>query len=380
MAKQPGKKKITAKRWAGSEEEADYLPDMRKEHKQERKIASRTDKSKFKKTDQDQLLAKKVDNKTPPKNTIRGRVLSITAQGMLVSHDGKETVCTLKGALKHKKERSKNLVTVGDFVWFEELTQGHHEIPGDGIISQVEKRRTVLSRADNLHKHSQQLIAANIDCVLITIAVVEPPLKPSLVDRYLIAAEKGGMNAIIVVNKVDLLESPDCSVDERNLFKAFVEDYKALGYKILCVSADNLTGIEDLRAEMRDQACVFSGQSGTGKTSLINAVTGLNMRTAGMINKTKKGTHTTTTTKLIPLEGGGFCVDTPGIRSFGMWELIKGEVVGYFPEMMKIGRHCKFNYCTHTHEPDCAVLKAVHDGEISIIRYESYYKLLEEET
>lgn len=351
----------------------------RKEGKKERRAASVKDRSKFKKTDQEKYLKSLSlgqESKLLKDSLLEGRVLSITPQGFLVDAPDQPICCILKGLLKKDKTHAKNLVTVGDIVLYEKLTDT------EGLISHVKPRYSFLSRADNLSRRREQLIAANIDQVLITISVVNPPLKPPLVDRYIIAAEMGGMKPIIVVNKIDLLDKPPVGDPiileaEKELYAEFLKAYEAAGIPVIAVSAEEGTGLDQLSALMQGKASVFSGQSGVGKSSLINAMTGRTLRIGEVVERTKKGSHTTTTAQLLPLECGGWCIDTPGIRSFGVWDLKKNEIEGYFNEIHETGSQCKFADCTHRAEADCAVVVAVEEGKISPIRYDSYQALME---
>lgn len=350
-----------------------FLYEERKSTKQTRKTAKAKDRSKYKKTDQ-----KMLEKKAPPKDfekLSRGRVLSIMSQGMLVECDDIIYTCALRGVLKKDQGLQKNLVAVGDFVLFEKM--GHDE----GLITYVEERYSVLSRADNLLRRKEQLIAANIDQVLITVSLVHPPLKTFIVDRYIIAAEKGGMEPIIVVNKIDLLDDPSFSdelrEEEKVLYEKFFEAYSKANIKVLGVSAEKNLNIDALKLMMKDKASVFSGQSGVGKSSLINAVVGSTLKVGEVVDKTKKGSHTTTMALLLPLDCGGWCIDTPGIKSFGLWNLEKSEVEAYFPEIHDKGANCKFPDCSHTHEKECAVIQSIENGEISELRYTSYLYLLE---
>lgn len=359
-----------SKRWVGCETEAHYFGDDRKHGKAQRKLASAKDRSRYKTTDRRQQ-AKQQKEFVHEDQLKRGRVLSIASQGIIVESKGETLTCTLKGSLKKDKSLYKNLVTVGDFVLYERSGTD------DGLIAHVEPRRTVLSRAENLSRRKEQLIAANIDQVIITVSVVSPALKPSLVDRYIIATQKGGMEPVVVVNKIDLLTGKGPEIEaEQALFEEFMEAYAAAGIMVIPVSAGTGEGIEELKRAMADKASVFSGQSGVGKSSLINAVTGKNLRVGGLVEKTNKGTHTTTTAHLIPLEMGGWCIDTPGIKSFGIWDLDKEVIEHYFPEIFECGSKCKFLDCSHLHEVGCAVVKAVEAGEISPIRYDSYQTLM----
>jgi len=344
------------------EEEAFHEKD-KKQYRKERKILSRIDRSKHKKTDQ----AKEKEPPALKEEEVRGRVLAIMAEKIIVDVDGSSYTCTLRGSLKKERARIKNLIAVGDFVQL--LPHGDKM----GSITHVEKRHSILSRAEKLHRHKQQLIAVNIDQVLITGSVVSPPVKPPLIDRYIIAALKGNMEPIIVINKIDLL---DGEPEERALFEKLIDIYLALDIQAYPVSATTGEGIEELKKAMEGKSSVFSGQSGTGKTSLINAILGSELRTGKVVEKTKKGSHTTTSTKLLPIEGGGFCVDTPGIKSFGMWDLDQDEVKHYFFEIAEMGKHCKYPNCSHLHEPDCAVQNGLESGEISHLRFESYSALI----
>lgn len=365
-------------RWIKCSVEEEYLGYDRKKGKKDRKEAKAKDRSKYKKTDQEKYLKsleRDQEAKLAKYDWLEGRVLSIMPQGIIVDWQGERISCVLKGLLKKDKTHAKNLVTVGDFVLFEKTSEA------EGIIAQIKPRHSVLSRADNLSRRKEQLIAANIDQVFITISVVNPALKPPLVDRYTIAAKKGGMQPIIVVNKIDLLQSetedPVLVEVENEMYKEFLLAYEKAGIPVVSVSVETGEGIDDLKRLMKDKASVFSGQSGVGKSSLINIITGLDLRVRETVEKTNKGAHTTTTTNLLPLEFGGWCIDTPGIKSFGVWDLKKEEIEGYFSEIHSVGSMCKFPDCTHTHEEDCAVIEAVEKEEISPLRYDSYQTLVQ---
>jgi len=353
--------------------------DDRKEGKKQRRIAINKDRSKYKKTDREKYL-KSLDKdhelKRSKQELLEGRVLSIVPQGIIVDYQGKLISCIVKGLLKKDKTQAKNLVTVGDFVLFEKIVEG------EGIIVHVKPRRTVLSRADNLSRRKEQLIAANIDQVIITASVVNPPLKPPIIDRYIIATQKGGMRPIIVINKVDLLNDPTVAESivleqEKEIYEELIGAYAKAEIPLISISATTGQGMEELKQVMKDQASVFSGQSGVGKSSLINTVTGLDLRVGDTVERTKKGSHTTTTTQLIPLSFGGWCIDTPGIKSFGIWDLSRDEIESYFPEIHTIGLACKFLDCTHSHEEQCAVIEALKAGELSPIRFDSYQALMQ---
>lgn len=365
-----------SKNWTHDQHEEDYFRENRKEGKMKRKMAIAKDRSKFKKTDQEKYL-KSIEKdkaaKLSKQDWLEGRVLSIMPQGIMVNWKDETISCVLKGLLKKEKTHAKNLVAVGDFVLFEKTAEK------EGIIGHIKPRHTILSRADNLSRRKEQLIAVNIDQVIITVSIVNPPLKSSIIDRYIIATRKGGMEPLIVINKIDLLDNknfdPVLLEVEKELYEEAVRAYAAAGIPLIGVSNVCGDGIEALKEAMRDKSSVFSGQSGVGKSSLINTMTGLNLRTGEIVEKTKKGAHTTTTTQLIPLAFGGWCIDTPGIKSFGVWDLDREEVEGYFPEIHESGLNCKFADCTHTHEEQCAVQQELEEGKLSPMRYESYQAL-----
>lgn len=370
-------KKGKPKRWAACPIEEQYFGDERKVYKAERKMASANDRSKYKKTDKAKFergLEQEKNLKVDRENLLTGRVLSIKSEGIIVSYDNETFICKLRGLLKRDKLQMKNLVTVGDFVLFEK-TEGN-----EGVIAHVEPRMSTLSRADNLSRRKEQLIAANIDQVIITASVVSPAIKPFLIDRYIIAARKGNMQPIIVVNKIDLLTDPSVEewlrYQEEEILAECVRAYQTAKIPLIKLSGATGEGIEQLREVMKDKASVFSGQSGVGKSSLINAMTNYSLRTGGMVDKTKKGSHTTTTTQLLPLPFGGWCVDTPGIKSFGVWDLKKEEVCSYFSEIFECGKKCHFPTCSHMQEEGCAVIQAVEKGKISGLRLDSYHSIL----
>lgn len=338
--------------------------------------ASAKDRSKYKKSDRDQFQ-KQVEAlpliESPDKELLIGRVLSIKSEGIIVEHEHHFLLCSLRGLLKKEKSHFKNLVTVGDWVLFEKINDK------EGLIFKIQSRHSTLSRADNLSRRKEQLIAANVDQVLITLSVVSPPLKLGLPDRYIIAAQKGNMSPVIVFNKIDLLNKTPIEPNlqkEGELFIELATAYKNLGIPVIAVSMITGEGIVELKMIMKDKTSVFSGQSGVGKSSLINIITGLELETNEIVEKTQKGSHTTSSAKLIPLDFGGWCIDTPGIKSFGIWDLSKDEIEQYFAEIFVEGHQCRYPDCAHIHENECAVKKSVDEGKISPLRYMSYFSLI----
>ena len=360
--------------------EEDFHAKDRKMHRKERKEASQKDRSKYKKSDQDQKKKLALDSLPLEKDETlsKGLVLAVTSEGIAVTCENHIYLCSLKGNLKQEKSRNKNLIVVGDEVLFTPQNQT------EGVIAQIEKRHSILSRADNLSRRKQQLIAVNINQVLIASSVLLPPIKPYLIDRYIIAAKKGNLTPIIVINKIDLLDTPPKEVPaeevekEKRLYEELLVIYRDLQIPVYPVSAKTGQGIEELKKAMQNTTSVFSGQSGVGKSSLINLVVGTDLPIGNIVEKTSKGSHTTSTAHLLPLATGGFCIDTPGIKSFGIWDLEKKEIQEHFPEIYYYSQNCKFPDCRHMHEPGCAVIKAVEENLISSLRFASYSALIED--
>ena len=354
--------------------EEDFFSHDRKSEKKHRRELSTKDRSKYKKTDLEKL--EKKPSKSLSLTTKRGRVLAVTPEGMIVDHEDDKYLCTLKGLLKKDKTKKKNLIAVGDFVLFEPSANF------TGVVFDIEPRYSILSRADNLRKNREQLIAVNIDQLFIVVSIVMPKLKPSLVDRYIIAAKQGNMSPVIVLNKIDLLTNPPEDLDKATfreevaLYHSFISIYKELDIPIIEVSTTTKEGLDELKEMMKEKASVFSGQSGVGKTSLINCILGTTLKTADIVSRTYKGAHTTTTAQLIPIDHASFCIDTPGIKSFGIWKVNQNDLQNYFFEFREFSKECKYQDCFHLQEPECAVKDAVEEGKISAMRYQSYYDLV----
>ncbi len=356
--------------------EEDFFSIDKKSHRKLRKELSAKDRSKYKKTDRDkQAPNQDVLDKFSKEGYFTGRVISIIADSILVEDPNGEVVCHIKGSLKQEKTEKKNLVAVGDIVIFEKTT------PSTGVIVHIKPRYSILSRADNLRRNKEQIIAVNIDILFIVCSAVMPGLKPSLIDRYIIAARQGNMHPIIVINKIDLLKQKPEIIDEPSyqkqleIYAEFSRVYSKLDIPIIEISCTTGEGLDNLRAAMEKKTSVFSGQSGVGKTSLINKILGTNLKTAEIVAKTYKGSHTTTTATLIPLDHESFCIDTPGIRSFGIWQITQQDLDQYFKEFLAYKHLCKYQNCAHLQEPNCGVKEAVEEGLISPLRYQSYSDL-----
>lgn len=359
--------------------EEQFHPKGKRESRKERRETRAKDRSKYKKSDRDQKK-QHLKNEEPPlgANYLRGRVLTISPDMITVSSGPKTYLCTLKGSLKKEKTKHKNLITVGDWVHFEKKSED------SGAIAHVEKRTSFLIRAENLSRRKQQLIASNIDQVFIVMSVVSPKFKPLLVDRYILSAKKGNMQPIVLINKIDLLNDPPEAISDEEVsaekisFEEFLEAYKPLDIPIIPLSVSTGENLDQLKNLMENKTSVFSGQSGVGKSSLINAVLGSQLPIGPIALKTNKGSHTTTAAELIPLENDGFCIDTPGIKSFGLWESDPSSILEIFPDFLALAPDCKFPNCTHIHEPDCAIIKAIEEKTIHPLRYASYTTLLED--
>jgi ribosome biogenesis GTPase len=289
-----------------------------------------------------------------------GRVLAVQGLHSTVqAEDGAIFSCATRRLLKTMATDERHVVAAGDFVMFRPVTAD------EGIIERVEPRKSVLSRAT---RGRQQIIVTNVDQVLIVASAAEPYLKPNLIDRLLISAHKTELRPLICINKVDLIDPASLA--------PLVGTYSQMGYRVLLLSAADGFGIERLRDALAGRASVVAGQSGVGKSSLLNAVDpSLVLRTGAVSTETQKGRHTTTTARLLPLSTGGYVVDTPGIRQFQLWDVIPAEVAGYFRDIRPYINQCRYPNCTHTHETDCAVKNAVADGWLDLRRYESYCHL-----
>ena len=272
----------------------------------------------------------------------------------------------IRGKLRLTGSKSTNPVAVGDRVTFE-----------DGAITGVLPRKNyVIRRSTNLSRENH-IIAANLDRVFLVMTVILPETKLAFVDRFLVTCEAYGIHPVIVMNKTDLYTEKE--LQEQMEWMADI--YRNAGYEVIGTSTRTMQGIDRVRELCRNGVCLFSGQSGVGKSSLLKALDPTLDPKIGEISLSHlQGKHTTTFYEMHPLSGGGFVIDTPGIRGFGLVDFESGELSKYFPEMLKVMDNCRYMPCTHTHEPGCAVKEAMERGEISAERYSSYLGMLEEET
>lgn len=294
----------------------------------------------------------------------RGRVLSVLGLISTVEDEvGALHPCATRRLLKTLSTDQRHVVAVGDRVWFRPVAQADST---EGMIEGVEPRHGCICRAV---RGRQQVLVANVDLLAIVVSVAEPRLKPNLIDRLLVAAEKGGVRPLICINKIDLVDAAD--------LQPLAGVYSQMGYDVLLLSAKTGFGVERFRRALAGRAAVVAGQSGVGKSSLLNAVDpAFHLRVQPVSEDTEKGKHTTSIARLLPLAGGGYVVDTPGIRQFQLWDVIPEEVAGFFRDLRPYVSRCRFPDCTHTHEDDCAVKNAVADGRLDERRYESYCHLL----
>ena len=284
--------------------------------------------------------------------------------------DGEEVKCLAKGNFRIKGIRTTNPVAVGDIV---ELSDRGPD--GVAFITAVTPRRNyIIRRASNLSK-AAHIIAANVDCAVLVATLAHPTTSFTFIDRFLATAEAYAVPAIIAINKIDLLTGDD----DMELLQAVSYLYRSIGYKVFAISAKTGEGLDGLRKYLAGKVTLFSGNSGVGKSSLINdLIPGLDLKTAEISAAHGTGMHTTTFSEMFHLPEGGSIIDTPGVRGFGTVDFERNEVAHYFPEIFEKSRECRFNNCTHTCEPGCAVLRAVEGSEIAASRYASYLSILDD--
>lgn len=295
---------------------------------------------------------------------LTGRVIRVHGLYSIVETASRQQYrCAVRRLLKSLSTDERSIVTTGDRVWFRPSGE-------EGLIESVEPRHGLLNRASRKRQH---VLVANVDQVVFVMSLVEPDLKPHLIDRYLASAEQGGITPILCLNKADLVDAAD--------YQPLLGAYSQLGVPTLLTSSRTGQGVEELLDMLRDRETVFSGQSGVGKSSLLNAIEpGLGLRVREVSEGNQKGKHTTTTAELLRLnlpgeQHGSWVVDTPGIRQFALWDIMPEEVEGYFPEFRPFVPLCAFPDCTHTHEERCAVKRAVQRSLIGDQRYTSYLGL-----
>ena len=282
---------------------------------------------------------------------------------------GERTVsCRIRGRLRLKGVRSTNPVVVGDIVRCE------RDETGETVIADIEPRRNyIIRRASNLSKESH-IIAANLDQALLVATLFSPETAPEFIDRFLVTCEAYKVPVTILLAKADLARTAP------EAMAAFHDTYERAGYRVIDVSATEGEGVDAVRDLLRGRTTLLSGNSGVGKSTLVAAVERTaEVRTAEISRSHHKGRHTTTFSTMYPLSEGGYIIDTPGIKGFGLIDIDDAELAHYFPEMMRWLPECRYYNCSHTHEPHCAVIEAVERGDIALSRYESYLKILDED-
>jgi len=302
---------------------------------------------------------------------LKGLVIKNTGSWVTVRLENGSTVnCKMRGVLRLKGLRCTNPVAVGDIVQVEDKG-------GDApVVGAIEPRKNyIIRRASNLSKEFQ-IIAANLDQAVLVATLINPETSTTFIDRFLATAEAYQVPAVLAFNKVDLLTTGDLRQQLEDL-KAL---YERIGYPVITMSATTGEGADSLRDILSGKMSLLSGNSGVGKSSIINLlVPEAHVKVGDVSHTHHKGMHTTTFSELLDLPGGGAIIDTPGVKAFGTIDFERAEVAHYFPEIFRISGDCRFNNCTHTHEPGCAVLAAVERGDISRSRFVSYLSILDED-
>ncbi len=302
--------------------------------------------------------------------TRKGTVIKNTGSwyGVLTA-DGSVVNCKVKGTFRLRGIRTTNPVAVGDEVEIDLTT------PDAAYITRIEPRRNyIIRRASNLSKEAH-IIASNLDQTMLVVSLREPATSTTFIDRFLATAEAYAVPAVLIINKVDLLEG-----DDAELCEAVAYLYRSIGYRVVLTSATSGDGLNELRELLHGKISLMSGNSGVGKSSLINRlIPGLDLRTAAISAQHHTGMHTTTFSEMFRYDDeGGFIIDTPGVKGFGTIDFDAAETGHYFPEIFATSRHCRYGDCTHTHEPGCAVRQAVEEHRISQSRYASYLSILDD--
>ncbi len=318
-------------------------------------------------------------NKNQTEELILGLVRRNTGSHYLVlCDDGIERTCWAKGNLRLKGFRSTNPIVVGDRV--EVIIKSEQEDDAHFIKTILPRRNYIIRRSTNLSKESH-ILASNVDASFLICTITSPDTSTTFIDRFLANAEAYAVPTELIFNKCDLLKEEVLGSDEgMKTLNSLVELYTSIGYRCYCVSAETGEGLDAVRERMKGKITLFSGHSGVGKSTLINAlIPNADLRTGLISQVHQSGMHTTTFSEMIPLpEGDGYLIDTPGIKGFGLLDVEIEEASHYFPEIFEYGASCRFGNCTHTHEPNCAVRQAIDDGLIAPSRFISYLSILED--
>ena len=300
---------------------------------------------------------------------MKGLVIKNTGSWYTVlTEDGQTVDSKIKGNFRLKGIRSTNPVAVGDHV---EIVRNQE---GTAFITQIDDRRNyIIRKSSNLSKQSH-IIAANVDQACLVVTINYPETSTTFIDRFLASAEAYSVPVVLVFNKTDRL-----SADELRLQEMMITLYETIGYTCVAISAATGEGVDRLEELLRDKISLFSGNSGVGKSTLLNRlIPGVDLRTAEISDAHNTGMHTTTFSEMLRLPFGGWAIDTPGIKGFGTFDMEPEEICHYFREIFKTSAKCRFGNCTHTHEPGCAVIQAVEDHYIAQSRYNSYLNMLDD--
>lgn len=286
------------------------------------------------------------------------------------TEDHKTFECRIKGKFRMQGIKSTNPIAVGDIVDFE-LDENSDSVTGS-IYKIHDRKNYIIRKSVNLSKQTH-IIASNIDIVFLLITINNPPTTTSFIDRFLVTAEAYGIEAVLIFNKIDTYD--EAMIDEQSYLQYIYSD---IGYRFLKISAQEKKGLDQLKQLMTGKVSMFSGHSGVGKSTLVNALEpSLHLKTKHISEQSKQGQHTTTFAEMYDLPFEAKIIDTPGIKGFGIVDLEPAEISGYFPEFFKLQNQCKFNNCLHKEEPNCAVKKALEENKIAWSRYNSYLKILE---
>ncbi|MFV1885266.1 MAG: ribosome small subunit-dependent GTPase A [Balneola sp.] len=297
----------------------------------------------------------------------KGRVIQSTGSWYKVDLGNEVIQSRLPGRFRLEGKEVTNPVAVGDWVDI------HINEDGTGAIEEIHERKNYITRQATHGRKGEQILVSNLDIAFVVQSIRQPVLREGFIDRFLVTCEAYEVPAGIIINKLDLSKKGD-----EGLIEELQDIYEELGYKVFTTIAQDPDCLTSLKEELAGKTSVFIGPSGVGKTSLLNAIDpSYSEKTAEVSSYSNKGKHTTTFAKLIKLSNGGYLADTPGIREFGLFNIEPWELSLYFPEMLEPRRSCKFNTCTHLHEPGCGVMEAFEQGEISASRYDSYIKILE---
>ena len=300
---------------------------------------------------------------------MNGLVIKNTGSWYTVRTDeGHDVSCKIKGNFRLKGIRSTNPIAVGDRV---SITPNQE---GTAFITSIEDRKNyIIRKSSNLSKQSH-IIAANVDQAFLVVTINRPVTSTTFIDRFLASAEAYRVPVVLLFNKTDALED-----EEREYQQMMIDLYETVGYQCLAISAANGSGMDKVRELLAGKTTVLSGNSGVGKSTLINSLLpDVQLKTAEISDAHNAGTHTTTFSEMLELPEGGYIIDTPGIKGFGTFDIEPEELTSYFKEIFHFSKDCRFNNCTHTHEPGCAVLKAVEEHYIAQSRYLSYLNMLED--